>query len=129
LVVIGCPCNQFGHQENLNGFEIYLSLKHVRPGKGFEPNFQLSEKIEVNGANSHPVYNFLKLSIPSPSDRSLADEMMAPNGVFSHPMRFIWMPVTRADLSWNFEKVQVYIYNFDKHPNVLIFIFLFLLPP
>lgn len=106
LVIIGCPCNQFGHQENLNGEEIYLSLKHIRPGKGFEPKFKLTEKMEVNGANAHAVFNFLKLSLPFPSDRTLLDEMSAPSGVFSHPMRLIWMPVSRADLSWNFEKVR-----------------------
>lgn len=107
LVIIGCPCNQFGHQENLNGEEIYLSLKHIRPGKGFEPNFKLTEKMEVNGANAHAVFNFLKLSLPFPADRTLMDEMSSPSGVFSHPMRLIWMPVSRADLSWNFEKVHV----------------------
>lgn len=106
LVIIGCPCNQFGHQENLNGEEIYLSLKHIRPGKGFEPKFRLTEKMEVNGANAHAVFNFLKLSLPFPVDRTLMDEMSSPSGVFSHPMRLIWMPVSRADLSWNFEKVR-----------------------
>uniref|UniRef100_K3X328 Glutathione peroxidase n=1 Tax=Globisporangium ultimum (strain ATCC 200006 / CBS 805.95 / DAOM BR144) TaxID=431595 RepID=K3X328_GLOUD len=107
LVIIGCPCNQFGHQENLNGEEIYTSLKHIRPGKGFEPKFKLTEKMEVNGANAHAVFNFLKLSLPYPADRTLMDEMSSPSGVFSHPMRLIWMPVSRADLSWNFEKFLI----------------------
>lgn len=106
LVIIACPCNQFGHQENLVGEEIYLSLKHIRPGKGFEPKFPLTEKIEVNGSNAHPLFNFLKISLPYSSDRTLLDEMSAPSGVFSHPMRIIWMPVSRADISWNFEKVR-----------------------
>ncbi|KAF1319856.1 Glutathione peroxidase, partial [Globisporangium splendens] len=107
LVIIGCPCNQFGHQENLNGEEIYMSLKHIRPGKGFEPKFKLTEKMEVNGANAHAMFNFLKLSLPYPADRTLMDEMSTPSGVFSHPMRLIWMPVSRADLSWNFEKFLI----------------------
>ncbi|KAG7400081.1 Glutathione peroxidase 2 [Phytophthora boehmeriae] len=107
LVIIGCPCNQFGHQENLNGDEIYQSLKHIRPGKGFEPAFQLTEKVEVNGANAHALFNFLKITLPYPCDRTLLDEMSAPSGVFSHPMRLIWMPVTRADVSWNFEKFLI----------------------
>ncbi|RLN06236.1 hypothetical protein BBJ28_00016171 [Nothophytophthora sp. Chile5] len=105
LVIIGCPCNQFGHQENLNGEEIYQSLRHIRPGQGFEPAFRLTEKVEVNGANAHALFNFLKITLPYPCDRSLLDEMSTPSGVFSHPMRLIWMPVTRADVSWNFEKV------------------------
>jgi glutathione peroxidase len=106
LVIIGCPCNQFGHQENLNGEEIYQSLRHIRPGKGFEPAFMLTEKVEVNGANAHALFNFLRITLPYPCDRTLLDEMSAPSGVFSHPMRLIWMPVTRADVSWNFEKVR-----------------------
>lgn len=105
LVLLGCPCNQFGHQENLVGEEIMLSLKHIRPGGGFAPGFPLTEKLEVNGANAHAVFNFLKLCLPFPADRTLMDEMSSPGGVFSHPMRIIWMPVSRADISWNFEKV------------------------
>ncbi|CAI5719382.1 unnamed protein product [Peronospora destructor] len=107
LVIIGCPCNQFGHQENLNGDEIYQSLRYVRPGKGFEPTFQLTEKVEVNGANAHALFNFLRITLPFPCDRTLQDEMSTPSGVFSHPMRLIWMPVTRADVSWNFEKFLI----------------------
>ncbi|TDH71612.1 hypothetical protein CCR75_003522 [Bremia lactucae] len=107
LVIIGCPCNQFGHQENLNGEEIYQSLRHIRPGKGFEPAFDLTEKTEVNGANAHALFNFLRITLPYPCDRTLLDEMSAPSGVFSHPMRLIWMPVTRADVSWNFEKFLI----------------------
>ncbi|KAJ0400627.1 hypothetical protein P43SY_000912 [Pythium insidiosum] len=107
LVIIGCPCNQFSHQENLNGEEILLSLRYIRPGNGFAPRFRLTEKVEVNGANAHAVFNFLKLSLPFPSDRTLFDEMSNPGGVFSHPMRIIWMPVSRADISWNFEKFLV----------------------
>lgn len=107
LVIIGCPCNQFGHQENLNGEEIYQSLRYIRPGGGFEPVFQLTEKIEVNGANAHALFNYLRIALPYPSDRTLLDEMSTPSGVFSHPMRLIWMPVTRADVSWNFEKFLI----------------------
>ncbi|KAG1689474.1 hypothetical protein DVH05_002143 [Phytophthora capsici] len=107
LVIIGCPCNQFGHQENLNGEEIYQSLRHIRPGKGFEPVFMLTEKVEVNGANAHALFNFLRITLPYPCDRTLLDEMSTPSGVFSHPMRLIWMPVTRADVSWNFEKFLI----------------------
>uniref|UniRef100_A0AAV1VF46 Glutathione peroxidase n=1 Tax=Peronospora matthiolae TaxID=2874970 RepID=A0AAV1VF46_9STRA len=107
LVILGCPCNQFGHQENLNGDEIYQSLRHVRPGKGFEPAFPLTEKVEVNGAHAHAVFNFLRMALPHPCDRTLLDEMTTPSGVFSHPMRLVWMPVTRADVSWNFEKFLV----------------------
>ncbi|DAZ93637.1 TPA: hypothetical protein N0F65_007971 [Lagenidium giganteum] len=107
LVIIGCPCNQFGHQENLLSDEIYLSLKYIRPGNGFVPSFLLTEKLEVNGANAHPLFNYLKLALPYPADRTMVEEMSSPSGVFSHPMRIIWMPVSRADVSWNFEKFLI----------------------
>nr|CCA17278.1 glutathione peroxidase 2 putative [Albugo laibachii Nc14] len=105
LVIIGCPCNQFGHQENLNGEEILTSLKYIRPGNNFTPNFELTEKIEVNGAKAHPLYNHLRLSLPFPSDRTLIDDMAKPGGFYTHPMRIVWMPISRTDVSWNFEKV------------------------
>lgn len=107
LVIIGCPCNQFGHQENLIGEEILTSLKHIRPGNNFSPKFELTEKIEVNGANAHPLYNHLRLSLPFPSDRTLIYDMTVPGGFYTHPMRIVWMPVSRTDISWNFEKVCV----------------------
>ncbi|KAH0520608.1 Glutathione peroxidase 1 [Microtus ochrogaster] len=31
LVVLGFPCNQFGHQENAKNEEILNSLKYIRP--------------------------------------------------------------------------------------------------
>jgi len=44
-----------------NGTEILNSLKYVRPGNGFEPNFELTTKIDVNGPDEHPLYSFLKV--------------------------------------------------------------------
>ena len=61
LVIIGCPCNQFGHQENLDENEILKSLKFVRPGKGYRPKFLISEKLEVNGEKQHQLFTILKL--------------------------------------------------------------------
>lgn len=46
-----------------NGTEILNSLKFVRPGGGFEPNFELTERIDVNGPNEHPLYTFLKVGL------------------------------------------------------------------
>lgn len=55
LVVIGFPCDQFGRQEPGNADEIrsFCSLT-------YEVDFPLSEKIEVNGANAHPLWSWLK---------------------------------------------------------------------
>uniref|UniRef100_A0A8D0G750 Glutathione peroxidase n=1 Tax=Sphenodon punctatus TaxID=8508 RepID=A0A8D0G750_SPHPU len=99
LVVLGFPCNQFGYQENCTNEEILHSLKYVRPGGGFEPNFSLLQKCEVNGKNTHPVFAYLKDKLPAPDD--------SPSAFMMDPKLIIWNPVHRADLSWNFEKFLV----------------------
>jgi glutathione peroxidase len=55
LVVIGFPCDQFGHQEPGNAEEIrnFCSLT-------YDVDFPLSEKIQVNGEGAHPLWKWLK---------------------------------------------------------------------
>lgn len=55
LVVIGFPCDQFGHQEPGNAEEIrnFCSLT-------YDVDFPLSEKIDVNGDGAHPLWQWLK---------------------------------------------------------------------
>lgn len=53
--VLAFPCDQFGHQEPGNHHEI-TSFCEVNYGI----EFPLFSKIEVNGKNAHPLYEFLK---------------------------------------------------------------------
>lgn len=55
LVVLGFPCDQFGHQEPGGDAEIqeFCSLN-------FNVNFPLFKKIDVNGANAAPIYKYMK---------------------------------------------------------------------
>jgi glutathione peroxidase len=55
VVVLGFPCDQFGHQEPGDEAEIknFCSLN-------YDVKFPLFAKIEVNGANTHPLYKYLK---------------------------------------------------------------------
>jgi glutathione peroxidase len=55
LVVLGFPCDQFGHQEPGNEEEIknFCSLS-------YDVSFPMYSKVEVNGANAHPLYKWLK---------------------------------------------------------------------
>uniref|UniRef100_A0A8C4T6Q6 Glutathione peroxidase n=1 Tax=Erpetoichthys calabaricus TaxID=27687 RepID=A0A8C4T6Q6_ERPCA len=99
LVVLGFPCNQFGHQENGNKEEILNSLKYVRPGGGFVPTFSLTEKVEVNGKGAHPLFIYLKEMLPFPSDD--------PQSLMTDPKFIVWSPVCRNDISWNFEKFLI----------------------
>lgn len=55
LVVLGFPCNQFGSQEPLSNDQMVDSC---RMNHGV--TFQLTEKIEVNGDNTDPIYKYLK---------------------------------------------------------------------
>jgi len=55
LVVMGFPCNQFGNQEPLSNEDMVEGCK-----KEFGVTFLLTEKIEVNGDNTHPVFIYLK---------------------------------------------------------------------
>jgi len=54
LTVLGFPCNQFGGQEPGSDEEIkqFCSSK-------YQVTFPLFDKIEVNGANRHPLYELL----------------------------------------------------------------------
>jgi glutathione peroxidase len=55
LVVLGCPCNQFGAQEPGSEAEIvqFCSLS-------YDVTFPLTAKMDVNGADAHPMWEWLK---------------------------------------------------------------------
>jgi glutathione peroxidase len=55
LVVLGFPCDQFGHQEPGDNAQIeeFCSTK-------FKVSFPLAAKIDVNGSDTHPIFKFVK---------------------------------------------------------------------
>ncbi|WP_045757908.1 glutathione peroxidase [Xanthomonas albilineans] len=55
LVVLGFPCDQFGHQEPGNADEIrqFCSLS-------YGVDFPMFAKVQVNGENAHPLWRWLK---------------------------------------------------------------------
>jgi glutathione peroxidase len=55
LVVLGFPCDQFAHQEPGTDEEIQQFCS-----RNYGVTFPLSAKIEVNGKNTHPVFEFVK---------------------------------------------------------------------
>ena len=59
LVVLGFPCNQFGHQEPGGEAEIEQFCT-----KSYGVTFPMFAKIEVNGVNAHPLYTYLKSEKP-----------------------------------------------------------------
>jgi glutathione peroxidase len=74
FTVVGFPCNQFAAQEPGSEAEIAVFCRTQ-----YEVSFPLSVKIDVNGAQRHPVYRFLTSPL---------------NGF-------------AGDITWNFEKFLV----------------------
>ncbi|OWF48102.1 Glutathione peroxidase 3 [Mizuhopecten yessoensis] len=94
LHVLGVPCNQFnGEEPGANGTEIMDGIEYVRPGNGFRPAFNLTEKIDVNGENQHPLYGYMKEFCPT-TDHYYRS--------YTH-----YAPFAINDVHWNFEKFLV----------------------
>jgi glutathione peroxidase len=75
LAVLGFPCNQFGAQEPGDAKEIVLFCE-----KNYGVSFPMFSKIEVNGEDAHPLYQWLR------------SEKEGPRG---------------ADIDWNFTKFLI----------------------
>lgn len=59
FVILGFPCNQFGHQEPGTNDEIQSFCQ-----LNYGVSFPILDKIDVNGKNTAPLYQFLKSSAP-----------------------------------------------------------------
>jgi len=55
FAVLGFPCNQFGGQEPGNATEIAAFCS-----SNYHVSFPMFDKIDVNGADAHPLYQYLK---------------------------------------------------------------------
>jgi len=55
VVVLGFPCDQFGHQEPGDEAEIKNFCS-----TNYDVTFPMFAKIEVNGDNAHPLYKWMK---------------------------------------------------------------------
>jgi glutathione peroxidase len=59
LAVLGFPCNQFGKQEPGDSAQIGSFCE-----KNYGVTFPMFDKIDVNGANAHPLYRWLTGEAP-----------------------------------------------------------------
>jgi glutathione peroxidase len=59
LTLLGFPCNQFGAQEPGDSTEIGAFCQ-----KNYGVDFQMFDKIEVNGDHAHPLYKYLTDKAP-----------------------------------------------------------------
>lgn len=118
VAILGFPCNQFGHQTNEGPEEFLNTLKHVRPGGGFEPaaSIEIMEKTYVNGLTAHPLFKWMKEEIMIPTggmedtkENGCADidALVLPRDNFGGSTVVLWTPVARSDIAWNFEKFLI----------------------
>ena len=98
LVVIGFPCDQFGHQEPGTNEEI---VEFCRLNYGV--SFPLMEKIEVNGENAHPIYKWLY------SEKPFAGFGEGETAQFMDQMLSRQDPdyASNPDIKWNFTKFLI----------------------
>ena len=97
LVILGFPCDQFAHQEPGSNEEIaeFCRLNHG-------VTFPLMAKIDVNGANAAPVFEYLKAHAPTEEYKGLKAKA-------THAMlKGISKSVEKdSDILWNFTKFLV----------------------
>ncbi|VDI39976.1 Hypothetical predicted protein, partial [Mytilus galloprovincialis] len=93
FVLIGCQYTVFNNRQQEpadTGLEILNLLRYVRPGAGYDPNFVMMEKVDVNGANEHPLFTYLKKYCP-PVTYRFEDNLF-------------YSPLKNGDIRWNFEQ-------------------------
>lgn len=97
LVIVGFPCDQFAHQEPGSDEEIaeFCRLNHG-------VTFPLMAKIEVNGANAHPIYEYLKSC--APDEEYVGFKAKASAKLFNTISKSV---EKYSDIKWNFTKFLV----------------------
>ena len=97
LTIVGFPCDQFAHQEPGTNEEIaeFCRLNHG-------VTFQLMSKIDVNGAEANPIFEYLKSAAP-------AEEYKGLKAQAAHAMlKGLSKSVEKdSDILWNFTKFLI----------------------
>lgn len=106
LEILGFPCNQFGEQE-LGTSEEATSFCQINYGV----KFPIFAKIEVNGDNAHPLFQYLKKQAPFKGfdENNVQAKLLKMMIADKNPE---WL--VGDEIKWNFTKFLV-----DKNGNVL----------
>lgn len=97
LVIIGFPCDQFAHQEPGSDAEIeeFCRLNHG-------VTFPLMKKTDVNGAQEHPVFTYLKEAAPTEEYKGLKAKAT------KKMLKTLSKSVEKeSDILWNFTKFLI----------------------
>ena len=95
--IIGFPCDQFAHQEPGTDAEIE---EFCRVNHGV--TFQLMKKIDVNGADAHPIFEYLKSQAPTEEYKGL--KAKAAQNLFKSISKSV---EKESDIKWNFTKFVI----------------------
>ena len=97
FVIVGFPCDQFAHQEPGSDEEI---AEFCRINHGV--TFQLMKKIDVNGKDAHPIFEYLKSQAPTEEYKGLKAKA-------THAMlKGLSKSVEKdSDILWNFTKFLI----------------------
>ena len=97
FVIVGFPCDQFAHQEPGSDEQI---AEFCRINHGV--TFPLMKKIDVNGKDAHPIFEYLKSQAPSEEYKGLKAKA-------THAMlKGISKSVEKeSDILWNFTKFLI----------------------
>ena len=97
LVVIGFPCNQFAEQDPGSDSEIegFCQLN-------YGVTFQIMKKIDVNGANADPIFEYLKSQAPTEEYKGL--KAKAAKTLFKKISKSVEKD---NDIKWNFTKFLI----------------------
>ena len=97
LVVIGFPCNQFKEQDPGTDSEIEGFCR-----LNYGVTFQIMKKIDVNGAEEHPIFTWLKAQAPT-------EEYSGLKAKAAHAMlkKLSDSAQKESDILWNFTKFLI----------------------
>lgn len=97
LVIVGFPCNQFKEQDPGSDSEIegFCQLN-------YGVTFQIMKKVDVNGAEANPIFEYLKAQAP-------AEEY---KGLKAKGMKALFKTISTSvekdsDIKWNFTKFLI----------------------
>ncbi|HZG84354.1 glutathione peroxidase [Paenibacillus sp.] len=101
--VLAFPCNQFGGQEPGSDEEIQSFC-----AMNYNVSFPVFKKIDVNGDNAHPLFQYLRNE--APEDTGLDKE----GGLYKHLRERAPELLEGSNIRWNFTKFLI-----DREGNVV----------
>lgn len=106
LEILGFPCNQFANQEPGTNEEAAAFCR-----MNYGVTFSMFSKVEVNGKNAHPLFQYLKKEAPFKGfdESNITEKLLKMKIAEVHPE---WL--VGDEIKWNFTKFLI-----DQNGNVV----------